>query len=285
MKNLLSFIAIIAGLASCSSNAEVLTHNPAFDNYLVILDLSDRIIQNTDQVNIDTNAIRAVFEKFEKAVQRNLVVKSKDRFSLRIIPQKGSKLPGNVFENNLSIDMGNYSAAEKLVKLNQFKSNFSLQLVLLYQQALLGNRNSDYAGVDIWQYFNDQVNSDLDFRYNNKVMILTDGYFDFEDKAHGIHSNNRSTTTAPLLAKMNGLNWQKEATEKGWGIIPVHLNVPAKWLVCGIQSKASCKDLLESEKLGYLWQQWLKESGGTEILTPIINSSSEKLKGLISKIL
>lgn len=46
------------------------------------------------------------------------------------------------------------------------------------------------------------------------------GYFDFEDKAHGIHSNNRSTTTDPLLAKMNGLNWQKEASDKNCGIIP-----------------------------------------------------------------
>ncbi len=281
MKNIISLIAIVISLAACSSNAETRRTNLSNDNYVVVLDLSDRIIGKQGQVNIDTNAIRAVFERFEKSVQKNIVVKSKDKFCIRIIPQKQSSLPGNSFENNLSIDMGKYNAAEKLVKLNQFRANFSMQLGLLYQQALLGNKSSDFAGVDIWQYFNDQVNSDLDAGYNNKVIILTDGYFDFEDKAHGINANNQSTTTSPLLAKMNGLNWKKELGEKKLGIIPVKLNIAAKWLVCGIQPKVNSKDLLESEKLGYLWEQWLKESGATQIGKPIINSSSEKVKNLI----
>ena len=51
----------------------------------------------------------------------------------------------------------------------------------LYQQAYLGNKDSDYPGVDIWQYFNEQINTDLDSKYNNKILVLTDGYFDFED--------------------------------------------------------------------------------------------------------
>ena len=281
MKNIRSLIAIVAGLAACTSNAETNNNIPANDNYVVLLDLSDRIIGKQDQVNIDTNAIRAVFERFEKSVQKNIMVKSKDKFCIRIIPQKQSSLPGNSFENNLSIDLGKYNAAEKLVKLNQFRANLSMQLGLLYQQALLGNKSSDFAGVDIWQYFNDQVNSDLDGMYNNKVIVLTDGYFDFEDKAHGINANNQSTTTSPLLAKMNGLNWKKELEEKKLGIIPVKLNIAAKWLVCGIQPKISSRDLLEAEKLSYLWKQWLQQSGATQVAKPIINSSSEKMKNLI----
>ncbi len=281
MKNLVSLLAMVICLASCSSNAETSTNTATNDNYVVVLDLSDRIIQKPDQINIDTNAIRAVFEKFEKSVQKNIVVKSKDRFSLRIIPQKQSSLPGNTFENSLSIDMGKYSAAEKLVKLNEFKASFTSHMGLLYQQAMLGNNNSDFSGVDMWQYFNEQINSDLDVHYNNKVLILTDGYFDFEDKKHGIHSQNQSTTTAPLLDKMKGQNWKQETDEKQPGIIPVKLIVPAKWLVCGIQPKANCKDLLEAEKLSYLWEQWLKKSGGTTIQKPIINSSSDKVKSLI----
>jgi hypothetical protein len=281
MKNIISLLALITSLSSCSSNAETGTNTATNDNYVVVLDLSDRIIQKTDQINIDTNAIRAVFEKFEKSVQRNIVVKSKDKFCLRIIPQKQSSLPGNTFENNLSIDMGKYFAAEKLVKLNEFKASFASHLGLLYQQAMLGNKNSDFSGVDIWQYFNEQINSDLDVRYNNKVMILTDGYFDFEDKKHGISNQNQSTTTAPLLANMKGQNWKQETEEKQLGIIPVKLIIPAKWVVCGIQTKANCKDLLEAEKLGFLWEQWLKNSGGTTTQKPIINSSSDKVKSLI----
>ena len=281
MKNIIAFIGVIISLSACSTNAETSVTTASNDNYVVVLDLSDRIIQIPDQVNIDTNAIRAVFEKFERAVQRNIVVKSKDKFSIRIIPQRQSSLPGNTFENNLSIDMSKYNAAEKLVKLNKFKADFSSTMSLLYQQAMLGNKGSDFAGVDIWQYFNEQINSDLDVRYNNKVLILTDGYFDFEDKAHGISANSQSTTTAPLLAAIKTNSWKKELAEKKLGIIPIQLTVPGKWLVCGIQPKASSKDLLEAEKLSYLWEQWLQQSGATQIAKPIINSSSEKIKNLV----
>jgi len=281
MKTIISFFGIITLITSCSSQAEPNTNKTTNDNYVVVLDLSDRIIQSHDQVNIDTSAIRAVFEKFETSVQKNIVVKSKDKFSVRIIPQKQSSLPSNTFENDLSLDMGKYSAAEKLVKLNEFKANFSRQLTMLYQNAVLGNKNSDFAGVDIWQYFNEQINSDLDVRYNNKVMILTDGYFDFEDKNHGIHTQNQSTTTAQLLGKMNVPNWMQKASELQLGIMPVKLQIPARWLVCGIQPKANCKDLLESEKLSYLWELWLKQSGGTTIQKPVMNSSSNKVKSLI----
>jgi hypothetical protein len=284
MKKILNILAVIIVLASCTSAASPTGNLKQSDNYVVVLDLSDRLIQKADQVNIDTSAIRAVFEKFEKSVQRNIVVKSKDKFSIRIIPQKSSSLKCDVFENDLSIDMGKYSAADKLEKLNKFRITFSIQLRLLYQQALLGSNKKAYAGVDIWQYFNDQINSDLDIQYNNKVMIVTDGYFDFEDKLHGIKNQKQSTTTAPILLKMKNFNWKKDAEAKDLGIIPVKLTVPAKWLVCCIQPKLNCSDLLEAEKLGFLWIKWLNQSGANNVCNPILNSSSEKIKSLIAKI-
>jgi hypothetical protein len=283
MKKILIIIAFALGIYSCSSNAEVKNNNLKNDNYVVVLDLSDRIIQKPDQVDIDTNAIRAAFEKFEESVQKNLVVKSRDKFSIRIIPQKLSSLPGNTFENTLSIDLGKYNAAEKLKHLNEFKRAFGSQLNLLYQQAYLGNKTSDFAGVDIWQYFNEQINSDLDSKYNNKVLVITDGYFDFEDKKHGITKNNFSTTTSPLLMKMNSSDWQKIADSNEIGLLPVKLTLEAKWLVCGLQPKVGNTDLLESEKLSYLWKKWLLNSGAKNIEEPIINSSSLKMKNLILK--
>ena len=153
---------------------------------------------------------------------------------------------------------------------------------LLYQQAILGNKTSDFEGVDIWQYFNDQINSDLDNSYNNKVLIITDGYFDFEDIHTGIRTPNQSTITSPLLSKMTSLTWQKVAVDQKIGLIPVKLKVAAKWIVCGIQPKENA-DLLEAQKLSYLWVLWLRQSGAKDIVDPIINSSSFKMKNLILK--
>jgi len=283
MKNLLYILAMAIAITSCESKASERVTTPANNNYVVVLDLSDRIIQRPDQTEIDTTAIRAVFEKFEKSVQRNLTVKSADKFCVRIIPQNKSSLPVSYFENSLSIDMGKFNAAEKLKKLEAFKSEFSNQLRGLYQQAFLGNKNSDFAGVDIWQYFNEQINSDLDGGYNNMVLVLTDGYFDFEDKQHGFTDKQHSTTTTPLLSKMDGNDWKAKADTLDLGLVPVKLNVPAVWQICGIQSKAGDNDLLEGEKLSYLWKKWLKVSGATIVKEPIMNSSSKKIQGLIAK--
>jgi len=285
MKQLINIILQVVTIgitaSSCQTSAEEIKIGKDGKNYVIILDLSDRLIQRPDQIEIDTVAIRTVFEKFERAVQSNLTVKSKDKFSLRIITQEGSSLPVPFYENSLSIDMSKYTAAEKLSKLNIFRVNFPNHLKTLYQQAILGNRNSSFAGVDIWQYFNEQINSDLDVKYDNIVLILTDGYFDFEDNNHGLSQKYSSTTTSKLLRNMTGFDWQKKADSLEIGLIPVKLLTPAKWQVCGINPKN--QDLLESQKLAYLWKKWLNKSGATLINEPIANSSSKKIQGLIQK--
>lgn len=82
---------------------------------------------------------------------------------------------------------------------------------------------------------------------------------------------------------MNYPYWQKISDENEIGLLPVKLTSEAKWLVCGIQPKAGNKDLLESEKMCYLWKKWLRTSGAKNIGDPIINSSSLKMKNLILK--
>ena len=92
-----------------------------------------------------------------------------------------------------------------------------------------------------------------------------------------------ATTTAPLLKKMSGLDWKEKADSLDLGILPVLLKIKADWQVCGIQSKArgGQEELLESQKLCYLWTKWLKTSGAGQVKEPILNSSANKVKSLI----
>jgi hypothetical protein len=281
MKKILFYISIVITLYSCNTSAADKKVDIVSDNYVVILDLSDRLIHNIQQVDFDTSAIAAVFQKFEKSVQKNLVVKSIDKFSVRIIPQANSTIDINNLQNLLSIDLSKYNATQKLKAINEFKAIFSINLTRLYQQAYLGNKDSDYQGVDIWQYFNEQINTDLDSKYNNKILVLTDGYFDFEDDIHANKKENTATITSPLLAKMKKDNWQLISDSLGIGLEPISLNVQSKWIICGIQSKPGCKDLFEAKKLSYLWKKWLLNSGQTNIIEPIINTNSLKAKSLI----
>ena len=286
MKNLIFVILLAIGFAGCSSEAAEINAADMQNNYVILLDLSDRIIQKQDQITIDTSAIRVVLDEFQRKVRENhLVVKSKDRFSIRIIPQKGSNLRPDLYENTMSIDMGKFTAADKLTKLNEFIKNFSVRLEALYTQAKLGPNKRDYAGVDIWQYFNEQINSDLDRSFKNRVLILTDGYFDFEDKNHGITEQNHATTSTPLLSLMTGLNWKEQADSIHLGILPVNLSIEADWTICGIQSKVQSgkEELLEVQKLCYLWTTWLKTSGAKSVREPILSSSASTVKNLVQK--
>ncbi len=285
MKNYLLILIFSLCLSACSEDTgPIISTNPP-TNYVVLLDLSDRLIQNKDQVDIDTNAIISVIEKFEENVRTSLVIKSMDKFAIRIIPQENSPLEGGQFEDELCLDLSKYSAAEKLKMLKQFKAEIPQRIKQLYQKAILGNKSNNYNGVDIWKYFNEQINSDLDSNYDNKVLILTDGYFDFEDENYGLRNNSMATTTAPLLKKMKGVGWRSVAEKEQPGIIPVELNVSAKWVVCGIQPKSGCKDILEAEKLSFLWENWLKNSGTIQSPSLIVNTSGEKVRALGSKFL
>ena len=276
-------MSVAITLYSCGSKsaASKTDTSGSAENYVVLLDLSDRLISNPNQTDIDTSAIRAVFEKFEADVKRHLVVKSKDKFSVRVIPQKNSTLPINGFENNLTIDLASFNAAQKLIKLNDFKDKLGVTIKMLYQQAYMGNKSSDYFGVDIWQYFKEQINSDIKDGCKNNIIVLTDGYFDFEDKSRGLTSENQSTATTHLMTKLKNSNWKEIAEENKIGIIPVTLKPNVQFVIAGIQSKND--DLMEASKLIYLWEKWLTQSGSKNVSKPIVNASSGKIKNLIKE--
>ncbi len=280
MKSIL-ILTIIAFFSSCKEDESIIPESIP-DNYVVILDLSDRLISHPNQTDIDTCIIRSVFEEFESSVMTQLIVKSKDKFSIRIIPQKGSSVPVNEFENSLSIDMAIGLAANKHSTLNNFKHGLGDRLNLLYQQAMLGNKTDDYEGVDIWQYFNVHINSDILDAYDNHIIVVTDGYFDFEDLNRGLNSGNKSTVSRILLSKMSGLNWQEKTEKDSMGLLPVELKSNASFIIVGIQPKTS--DELESQKLTYLWTKWLRESG-VQMIMPVQNSSSAKMKSQIKSLL
>ncbi len=283
MKTIL-ILTLLAVSPSCREEDQVIVETMS-DNYVLVLDLSDRLISNSDQTDIDTSIIRTVFEAFEASVMKHMVVKSKDKFSVRIIPQKGSSLPANEFENNLSLDLNNELAANKFKALTLFKQGLTSRLKQLYQQAHLGAKTTDYYGVDIWQYFNDHINSDILDAYNNHVIVITDGYFDFEDPKKGLNSGNKSSTTRLLLPKMIGMNWQQKAEKDSIGILPVKLKCNAMFVIACIQPKPKASDELESQKLSYLWEKWLRESGVQNVFAPIQNSSSGKMRSQIKSLL
>lgn len=270
-------IFIISSCGCRQNNDQVV---PIKHNYVVVLDLSDRLLNN-GQSEKDSALIMAAFNEFEKTSRNPLIVTSNDRFTIRIVPQHGSSLLKDNYENKLSIDLSTIDAAHKNSAFVAFKSALAQTISQLYKEAHLGNNSKDYFGVDIWKFFHDEINNELRNDAANKVMIVTDGYFDFNENSHVINTGNKYTSTS-FLNSLKGKDWQAKAEQDSFGLIPVAIKIKAQWIIAGIQAKNA--DILMPTKLVYFWKKWLTESGADEPKVILDNASSVMVNQYCNKI-
>jgi hypothetical protein len=146
-------------------------------NFIILLDLSDRIIKSNDQVNRDIKIIENIFYLFEKEVQKKAYIKSKDQFQIIISFQKNSTIDKNEYEDKFYINLKNEKIATKRKKVLQVSKNLHNNLVDLYKNAKFSSKPEDYSGADIWKYFNEDLKSDLITTTDAKniLVIISDG--------------------------------------------------------------------------------------------------------------
>lgn len=249
--------------------------------YTVVLDLSDRVLIH-NQIEKDITLIETAFKRFEKKARLPFILTSKDRFSVKIIPQNGSPLDINYFENKLQLNLNEVSIKEKNEKLVQFSASLRGTLETLYKSCKYGKKSSDYAGVDIWRYLNN-TGLYLDKKgYDTTVLILTDGYFDFESRTHVLRAKNKFTSTQ-FLKELKGFDWMITAKEKDYGLIPITLGKNVNWIVSSITSKHH-NDILQTKKITFIWEKWLKESGVTDFHF-ILNSTTRQMNSQLLELL
>ena len=249
--------------------------------YTVIIDLSDRILAS-EQLEKDFYLIKNYFAAFEKNARRNLVLTSKDRFSIKIIPQKNSPLNGNHYEDLLQLNLDEIDVKDKNKSLLSFSQSLPKVLARLKQEALFDKKSSAYFGVDIWAYLHDNGMGLSKSGYNNTVLVLTDGYFDFESQTHVIKDKNKYTSTH-FLNELTGPDWLKIATEKQFGLLPIKLEKHTKWIIAGLSGKKT-NDILQTEKISFFWNNWLSQSGVIKSNFILNGSKTEMTSMLIQQI-
>jgi hypothetical protein len=284
-KIILSMITIVTlTLTSCNSkdqkSKEIEITKPS--NYTIVLDLSDRLLES-GQAEKDIAIIEEAFKIFESVAKKNLILSSKDRFAIKLIPQRGSKLNWNLYENKLQLSLDKIEAKDKNMQLVKLKDSLHQILISLYKEAYHGPKSSDYFGVDIWEYLHNNSNSLSANNYNNTVLIITDGYFDFENNNHVIQEANKYTNTN-FLNKLTKVNWKEESEKNQVGLLPIKLNSETKFIIAGVNSKKE-GDVFQIEKLEYFWSKWLNESGikSKNKIVFISNSSEIDLKNKIQE--
>ncbi len=272
MKNIVFTLIVLSLMTMKSYGSEPVNKAPV--NYTIVLDLSDRVLEE-GQLMKDKEMIVELFNQFEKNARRGLILTSKDRFTVKIVPQKGSPLDVNYFENMLQLKLDEIQIQYKNTATQEFSSNIRGILDELFEKSTYGNRSNDYFGVDLWAYFNDNAKHLKRDGYENVVVIFTDGYFDFESTKHILNNNNRSTATR-FLRNLNKLDWKEKAQKEDYGLIPIKLCSKTKFIVAGIKSKNE-NDILQNQKIIYFWEKWLKESGATRF-NFILSASANEMK-------
>ena len=245
------------------------------------MDLSDRILL-PGQLDKDFYLIEKVFNSFEKKARRNLILCSKDRFSVRIIPQKNSPLKVDQYEDLLQVYLNETEIQDKNKSLIALSQSLPKVLQNLKADALYGKSSSNYFGVDIWAYLHDNGMGLSKSGYENKIIIITDGYFDFENQSHVIHNNNLYTSTR-FLNELNTTDWEQVSEVKEYGLLPISLEQNTSWVIAGVAGKKAA-DILQTEKITYFWKKWLRQSG-VKKNDIILNGSKSEMSSSLLEIL
>ncbi|TRX01355.1 hypothetical protein [Flavobacterium gawalongense] len=275
MKNVLYILVIVFTtsflLISCGEEKTKKKQKPS--NYTVVLDLSDRILL-PEQLDKDFYLIEKYFKAFEENSRHNLVLTSKNRFSVKIIPQKNSPLAADHYEDLLQLYLDETEVKDKNKSLLALSQSLPKVLKALKKEALFGKTSSNYFGVDIWAFLHDNGMGLSKFGYDNTVLVLTDGYFDFESQTHVIKEKNQYTSTH-FLNELTATDWKQISETKEYGLLPIKLEKNTKWIVAGFSGKKA-NDILQTEKITYFWKKWLTQSG-VAVSQFILNSSKTEM--------
>jgi hypothetical protein len=153
---------------------------------------------------------------------------------------------GRFYQRTISVQPKNKSLTELTQSLPKVLEN-------LKKDAIYRKDYSNYFGVDIWSYMHDNGKGLSKPDYDNIVLVLTDGYFDFESQYHVIQNKNQYTTNH-FLNELTATDWKQISVAKEYGLLPIQLEKNTKWIVAGISGKKA-NDIMQTEKITYFWKK------------------------------
>jgi hypothetical protein len=208
-------ISISCGRRDSKSKENEKSESQTFLNLTILLDLSDRIEneKHPDQIKRDTLIIRNILACFADQVRLNGYIYSKDKIQLLIAPQAGN----NPITYNPNLDVEEVAKANKRVRevLPGLTNQFFNEAKEIYNHKQLFN------GADIWTFFRDFAekncikksysekidNNKITYQYKNCMIIITDGYLNFEPDIQSLRVKNNSCMQIEYFR--NDPNWEK----------------------------------------------------------------------------
>jgi hypothetical protein len=147
-------------------------------NYIILLDLSDRLIVQDNQSERDKELIKQIYTLFEERVREHLYLRSRDEIRVVIAPQRGAGLQNEIYEDSLYTNMESIPSVLRRKTEEERRLVFQNNLDKLYEQAVFSSNPKDFYGADIWKYFYEDLKVDYvnDSLTQNFLFLFTDGY-------------------------------------------------------------------------------------------------------------
>jgi hypothetical protein len=147
-------------------------------NYIILLDLSDRLIVQDNQPERDKELIKHIYTIFEERVKNQLYLRARDEIKVVIAHQRGAGLQSEVYEDSLFINIENIPAVLRRKSEEERRNTFFSNVDKLYEQAVFSQNPKEYHGADIWRYFYEDLKVDYvkDTLTENYLFLFTDGY-------------------------------------------------------------------------------------------------------------
>jgi hypothetical protein len=269
------FIAGISALlllAGCNEfqqavkEAKQETVAPKKDNYIVLLDLSDRILYNNQQqVSKDIAVISSLYEVFKAGINAKdptrLYYTVNDKLKILIAPQKTT--PPALYEmvGDLRVELGNELPDKKAGALDSAEKKITALLPEIYKQAIISNNGAAYSGADIWKYFDEDLTDDLEKDAATTLFVITDGYMNFENTQQRPPQRNRySSCTQIINALKKYPDWSARFDSSDFGLLPVGKKFSnLKVVLLQLNPKTDWNG--EYVLLTKIWGKWLEEMG------------------------
>ncbi len=264
MSKILTIIIFLFITLSCGGNGPEPKKEIMSRNVIILLDLSDRLILNQNQIELDKQLIGSIVEIYLKTIKDTIVKHDKDfslikdKFSIRIAEQKNSKINKDQYENILQFDFKSDKKDNYKFILKEFIPLLNNEIDKLYAEASSSKIPEEYSGADIWKFFNEDLESMLDNSPNakNYLIILTDGYLYFEDYKGKVESSNRRTDMK-FLNNLRDKNWEETFNNQDLGLIKPNKSFPnLKVAVMEVQPKDFWN---EYDLIKKVWGKWFQE--------------------------
>ena len=241
------------------------------ENYhlIILLDLSDRISpqKHPAQAQADKAIIKTIVGVFEREVRKKFYLTSKDCLSIVVAhqPQTGynSQLPQLL--NKLRLNLNNPSLIVSKPKFDQMKGELLEALDTLYEKAVANKR---FAGADIWSFFSYSLQDYMvgesgdGVPYRNVLIVLTDGYLNFDKKTPAMRlqqGNRTSYMQVSYFRKLSG-DWEKRFDEGDYGLISAKSKQDLGKLEVLIL-EISLRHPIDRPIIMKYWTKWLTEMG------------------------